>query len=344
LLVKRVDRSTCVMLAALGCLSIGDSQASEGIGGCESIYPGAVYANYAAGGKVCSVEWVPGSVEHVNDFAAQCRNLTGGLYVDFVHDETAGRVACLFKPAIAPGQARDRMAELQAIVQSWTDSCMEKERKRDTDRTSCWLTAVEALHPYAADASAPFAKQVSQLQSAWLHRARDLLTIRAQLVERLMAASRMQKASASRGCAFDPIFDGARCRTEPAHVAQSVAPAATPIPMPVAKEKIVERPKTTSAAAIPDAAKAKKPNRRKNFSRIQAAAVKKAKAQLVKLAVPRVTPALKKKLKAAAAKWKDTESAAVNRATPRAEAISRKHALLTKTSTTSKCLNSLEWC
>jgi hypothetical protein len=332
------------LVLALGCLAIGDSHASEDSGGCESIYPGAVYASHAAGAKVCSVEWVPGSVEHINDFAAQCRNLTGGLYVDFVNDQTTGRVACLFKPGIGQGQPADRMAELQAVVQSWTDSCMEKERSRDQDRTSCWLSAVEALHPYAADASAPFAKEVSQLQRAWLHRARDLLAIRTRLVERLVATSRVEKESVPHGCSFDPMFDGARCQTELPHVVRSIAPTETSINAPVAREKVVDQPKPARTTAIPGATKAKKPNRRKNFSRIEAAAVKKAKVQSVKLAVPQVAQTHKKKLKATVAKWKGTEKVVVSRATLPADALSRKHALLTKTSTTSKCLNSIEWC
>jgi hypothetical protein len=258
--VRRIHWPQCVMLAALGCLSIGHSQASEDAGRCESIYPGAVSGNHATGTKLCSVEWLPGTVEHVNDFAAQCRNLAAGFYVDFVHDAATGRVACLFKPAFMAGQPPDRMA---------------------------------------------------LLQRAWLNRARDLSTVRAQFVERLAAASHMQKASPPRGCAFDPLFDGPRCRTRPAPPAQEIAPAANRTLVPVAKGKAANQFKSTRAAAIAGAAKAKKTNRRKNFSRIEAAA-KKAKAQSFKLAVAGVTPTEKRRLKAAAAKWKGTKSAAAS--------------------------------
>jgi hypothetical protein len=225
--VRRIHWPLCVMLAALGCLSIGHSQASEDAGRCESIYPGAVYGNHATGAKLCSVEWLPGTVEHVNDFAAQCRNLAAGLYVDFVHDAATGRVACLFKPAFMAGQ------------------------------------------------------------------------------------SHMQKASLLRGCAFDPLFDGARCRTRPVPLSQETAPAAKRTLVPVAKGKAANQSKPTRAAAIAGAAKARKTNRRKNFSRIEAAA-KKAKAQSFKLAVAGVTPTEKRRLKAAAAKWKGTKSAAAS--------------------------------
>jgi hypothetical protein len=268
---------------------------------------------------VCFVEWIPGGVEQEHDFAAQCRKLTADLYIGFARDETAGRVACLFKPAIELNQ-NDVLAELSAAVGSWTESCMEKERTQDENTTSCWLRAVEAINPFAADADGPLVNEVTELQRAWLSRARDLLTARAQVVESIQLTS-------SNGCVADPSFDGMRCRQEPPALLEKVVTPAV---------KVAIAKKGSATVQLPSVVKAKKAERRKNFSRAHAVAVSRAKTQSVKLAVPILK---RKKLKVAAKAQSSTRAAAKS-----GKPTSRNHALLTKTATTSKCFVSPSWC
>ncbi len=155
-------------IAAVSCLMMAES--SKASNGCEAIFAGAVNRPHGNQANTCILEWIPGSAEQENDFAALCRKLTGSLYISFIREEGSGRVACVFE---ASALENDKVAELPEIVRSWSNTCLEMEAKKDAATSRCWLRAVEAINPYASEAG--FTDQVKKLQSAWLHRARDIL-------------------------------------------------------------------------------------------------------------------------------------------------------------------------
>ena len=301
-------------VAGLCWLSMAVSNSSQAARGCEAIYPGAVHHHVRAS-KICIVEWMPGTVEQENDFAAQCRRLTGNLFLDFARDHTTGRVACLFK---STSNQPNTVAELPKLVRSWNDTCMAMERNRDNRTTGCWLRAVEALNPYAEVSEGALAGQVNQLQRAWLHRARGLLRAKSEVVSPTLDSASSQVIHGNPPCGFDPAPDGVHCRA-------AAAPSVKDIVQPK-KEKVASQRVSVGNAPLLSA-KPVKAQRKRNFSRAQAVVFRKARAQSVKLAVPR------------AARAETTKPKAVVKA-PRP----RNHALLTKTSTTSRCFASLEWC
>jgi hypothetical protein len=141
---------------------------------------------------VCSAEWAPDTSEQQNDLAAHCENRSGTRYLRFQRNETTGSVVCLF--SASPESGRDGLGaaevsgkadslisvELPELVRKWTELCLEKERNRDRETANCWLDAANAIDGHAADVGAPLANQINELQAAWLHRARDLLTLQAK--------------------------------------------------------------------------------------------------------------------------------------------------------------------
>ena len=224
------------LMLALACMggTSGGMSASE----CEDVISGARLTpasswNLAVEGKVCSAEWAPDTSEQQNDLAAHCENRSEARYLRFQRNETTGSVVCLFRAsypestgdssgaAEASGKADSLIsAELPELVRKWTDTCLEKERNRDRETTSCWLDAAKAIDGHAANVEAPLAKQINELQAAWLHRARDLLTIRAK------EKTAVQSVSLTAGEASQP---------DPL-AATDVPPSSTVIVVPVMEE------------------------------------------------------------------------------------------------------------
>jgi hypothetical protein len=321
-----VKKMLCVgaLFAALGCLMA--VKASSAGNACEAVFPGAV-DRLGDAPRACLIEWIPSSAEQEKDFAAHCRAQTGHLYVDFTRENATGRVGCLYRPASGPDQTEDRVAGLPEIVRKWNSSCLNMERTGDDRTTSCWLEAVEAINDYAKDVA--FSKLVSELQRAWLQRARDLLTTRSKVVAAPNSTPTVPSASLE-GCRFDESLDGVHCRKEQSEVGEETASAyVTPRLKRVLNTSVLPRKKPAHPA------RAVNLQRKKNFSRMEVA--RKAKARSVKLAVPSHVPVQIKKLKST-----KVYNAANGSASNRAPTVN--HAHLIKTSTTSKCFVSAESC
>jgi hypothetical protein len=355
------------VLLALACMggTTGSTIASE----CEDVISGARLGpasswNLAADGKVCSAEWAPDTSEQQNDLAAHCENRSGARYLRFQRNETTGSVVCLFRASDPESKADSSgaaegsgkadsliLVELPELVRKWTDICLEKERSRDRETTSCWLDAAKAINSHAAEVDAPLAKQINELQAAWLHRARDLLTLQAKEKTAIQSVSLTTDGSSPP----DP-FAAEDVPASPSVVVPVIEqPASVEVEKPIPRKSPAElgdgEPSPQKTLQVPP----NKPNQAHKAARkkiisaageipagkvaMRAEIPKRlidAKAQSKKAAQRRIV-----KKQVALAVTEDKEARA-KPSRPRKRLI--KLPFLSKTATSSKCFLAVEWC
>jgi hypothetical protein len=356
-------------MLALACMGgrSGGIIASE----CEDIVSGARLApasswNLAAEGKVCSAEWAPDTSEQQNDLAAHCENRSGARYLRFQRNESTGSVVCLFRAsdpesrgdnsgaAEASGKADSLIsAELPELVRKWTDICLEKERNRDRETTNCWLDAAKAIDGHAANVDAPLAKQINELQAAWLHRARDLLTIRAKEKTAIQSVS----LAADEPSHPDPL---AATDVPPSPTAVTVPvmeePASADVEEPILRKYPAElREGGPSPQKTLEQVSPRKPNQaRKAAIKKNTSAAAEAPARKVPMrseSAKRLTDAkarVKKRAQRRIAKKQVALAVSEDKLAKTKPSVRRKRLttlpFLSKTATSSKCFLAVEWC
>jgi hypothetical protein len=312
---------------------------SQGVD-CGKIYPGEEFGQPTGGthGQACYVEWAPDTQDQESDLLAHCQKHTGIRYLDFRRDEANARVICIFKPvpgapaktAVSASQDNWWGQGLTALVQTWTDACTAKEGAEDEATAVCWLEAAEAIAPYASNVGAPLANQINRLQGAWLRRAMNLMSAQTSEPDLVQPASLYSAAS-------EPVSqqqvdtttvvapaghesDGKQAASKAAAAKQEAAAARKP-PL-LRKKRSAEKPKI-AALSSPILEKPSPSKRRK------------------KLATPRTkTPTIKpqsdKRVALAGTGIREQDSGASRKKPPKATFV--------KTSTTSLCFLSTEWC
>jgi hypothetical protein len=340
---------------------MGGAPAHTIVAQCEDIISGArlgLASSWNLGdGEVCSAEWAPDTSEQQDDLAAHCENRSGARYLKFQRNESTGTVLCLFKvssevgasnnsaPAQSSGKSDSLIsAELPELVREWTDLCLKKEQNRDKETTDCWLDAAKAIDSHAADADAPLAKEINELQAAWLHRARDLLTVQAKEKTAIQSVSLVSE---------EPL--------QPDSLTVENVPQSPPIAPPVVEQpagmELEEPVLQESPAELEDATRSpqrKPPHEPLHKSEQRQAASKETAAGKTTLradnpkkltqAKPRRTKTAQKPLAR-----KQVALAVTNHKVVKAKpAVRRKQVVtlpfLSKTATSSKCFVAIEWC
>ncbi|HEY7749382.1 MAG TPA: hypothetical protein VH933_11980 [Aestuariivirgaceae bacterium] len=341
-----VGFASATMLALL-CTAIapGLSQPAEE---CGNLYPNTSFGPppgplAAADDRACYVEWFPDTSEQETDLLALCQALSGPRYLRFEHSGAHLAAVCVFKPlelgtdlfsrtlgktdSLAFGRTSSEedsltLAQLPALVQGWTDLCIEKEAIGETDATTCWLDAAKAIQTYAAEVKSPLVNEINRLQMTWLRRAHDLLSI----------------SLPSEAAALLP---------------PTPAPAIPELKMQV-KPKAQVHLTTTQAKDSADSSSRTRPTKVKaqrkpaddvNVAPAPSQLVRAETAKEASIALPAPSQP-RKKLK----KRHNREQAAlalktsIERAKVETPSQLGKRPFLVKTSTTSKCFLSAEWC
>ena len=176
---------------------------------CSRVHPGALPGpppewTFWADGAACYVRWQSPDIPQERLFET-CRRTPGARFIHFEKDRGAGSI-CIFKLLNSPDtaatgrdepQARQEpeeglqsthyrktdaevpvLEDLQNLVTSWTERCLEREKKDARKAARCWKSGAAALAAFAGSREhvlpAQFATHVNQLQEAWDRRSAQI--------------------------------------------------------------------------------------------------------------------------------------------------------------------------